>query len=77
LANFNKAQALEHRGFRTGRRGIGSNSNRLRPDKFRFEARISVLEQHRHNLPKILSALRRYFRLFRRIQAKLETIGRH
>jgi hypothetical protein len=45
------------RGLRTGRRGIGSNSNRLRADKFRFEAWISVLEQHGYNLAEILSQL--------------------
>src|SRR5215472_5483643 len=43
------------RGLRTGRRGIGSNHDRLRADKFRFEVRISVLEQHGYNFARILS----------------------
>jgi len=59
LANLDEAESLKcsdtSRGLRTGRCGIGSNHDRLRADKFRFESRISVLKQHVYDLSKILS----------------------
>jgi hypothetical protein len=62
LANLSKAETLQRPNHlprfenRQTRHRV-SNSNRLRADKFRFEAWISVLEQHGYNLPEILSQL--------------------